>query len=199
MRPLYTIGYATKPVHTFIKQLCAQQIDIVVDVRSVPYSKIFKEFHRETLQGHLKTARIRYLYLGDQLGPRSKENDHYDAEGQVQFDKLQQSELFQQGCERLQKGISMGYRLCMLCACKDPAKCHRSLLIADAITRTPYSIEVQHILHDGTIESQTALEERLCVTNGIEQDLFSSPEVRLRLGYQAQVKAFAYKRPTSGD
>ncbi|MCW9000781.1 MAG: DUF488 domain-containing protein, partial [Kangiellaceae bacterium] len=85
---IFTIGYATKPIDVFIKQLKKYEINVVADVRSVPYSKVFFDYHQENITAHLKKSGIRYVYLGEELGPRSKDDDHYDDSGQVQFDRL---------------------------------------------------------------------------------------------------------------
>ena len=94
MPDLYSIGYATKPVGLFIRQLQQYSIDVVADIRSVPYSKVFHDYHRETISQTLKQNQSRYLYMGEELGPRSKDDRHYDETGQVQFDRLMQSALF---------------------------------------------------------------------------------------------------------
>ncbi len=100
---IYSIGYATKPIDTFIDQLHRHDINIVCDVRSVPFSKRFFDYHQHAIKQHLQDAGIRYLYLGDQLGPRSKDPAHYDCcygGLQVQFDRLISSRAFQQGIKR---------------------------------------------------------------------------------------------------
>jgi len=49
--------------------------------------------------------------------------------------------------------------LCILCSEEDPAKCHRGLLISRELTKL--GIEVRHIRHDGSIESQEHFESRI--------------------------------------
>ncbi len=141
---LYSIGYATKPIATFIEQLKRYDINAVADVRSVPYSATFFDYHQERLEGHLARAGIRYVFLGEELGPRSKDPQHYDSGGQVQFDRLMASPSFQVGIKRLNRGLSKGFRIALMCAEKDPSCCHRSLLIAYALERLE-SASVQHI------------------------------------------------------
>jgi len=135
---IFSIGYATKPIDVFIDQLRRHRINIVCDVRSVPFSKRFFDYHQDAIKRHLQDAGIRYLYLGDQLGPRSKNPDHYEVCGtglQVQFDRLMTSNTFLQGIKRLQHGQRKGFRMALMCAEKDPATCHRSLLIGYALKR----------------------------------------------------------------
>lgn len=195
--PLYTIGYATKPIATFIAQLQQYGINVVADVRSVPYSKVFHEYHKESIAAHLQRHGIRYVYLGDELGPRSKDPSHYDEAGQVQFDRLMQSLLFGQGVERLGKGVDKGFTIAMMCAEKDPAICHRSLLIGyflqrNALGQSANDGKVLHITHDGELEQQADLEQRLCEIHDIKDDLCMSPKERKHLAYTLQLKETSY-------
>ncbi len=194
---LYSIGYATKPISTFIEQLKRYKISAVADVRSVPYSATFYDYHQEKLEGHLTRAGIRYVYLGNELGPRSKDPAHYDSVGQVQFDRLMKSDLFRQGSDRLQQGANKGFSIALMCAEKDPTCCHRSLLIAYALERES-AFTVMHITHDGGLEAQTELELRLTRLQGVEEDLFMSAEDKLSEAYRRHCKLKAYKKPVNG-
>ena len=154
--PLYSIGCATKPLDTFIGQLKRYGINAIADVRSVPYSKAFHDYHREPLAVSLKRQGIYYVYLGEELGPRSKDDQHYDDCGQVQFDRLVASEPYLKGVARLQAGLNKGLAIALMCAEKDPADCHRSLLIGYHLQRSP-GMDLAHINHDGELEMQTAM------------------------------------------
>lgn len=194
---LFTIGYATKPLDIFIQQLKRYQINVIADVRSVPYSKVFHEYHRESIQQHLHSNNIRYVYVGEELGPRSKNPEHYDENDQVQFDRLMQSDLFQQGIERLRNGLNKGYRIALMCAEKDPACCHRSLLIGYYLSHLTHKIaelDVQHISHNGELETQDHLEQRLCEIHELTTDLFMSSQERLHEAYQKQLRDTSYRK-----
>ncbi|MYM62457.1 DUF488 family protein [Pseudomaricurvus sp. HS19] len=195
---LYTIGYATKSVDVFLRQLLQYGISAVADVRSVPFSKAFFDYHQPAIRQHLENAGIRYVYLGDELGPRSKNPDHYDDCGQVQFDRLSQSELFRQGVERLQDGMGKGFHIALMCAEKDAASCHRSLLIGYAMQRQT-GLELQHITHDGELETQQQLEARLPLMHQLEQDLFLSREEALQRAYRMQLQKTSYRKPRDDD
>lgn len=191
---MYTIGYATKPIDRYIAQLHQQHVTVVADVRSVPYSKAFFDYHQEALILHLKNAGIRYVYLGPELGPRSRDAAHYDETRQVQFNRLMQSALYQSGIRRLFEGLEKGFNIAMTCACKDPAICHRSLLLGWSL-RHQYNHELQHILHNGDLETQTCLERRLLEMTGTVPDMFSGEEGALKLAYERQCQACAYRKP----
>ncbi|MBB3048137.1 uncharacterized protein (DUF488 family) [Litorivivens lipolytica] len=193
MAALFSIGYATKPIETFIKQLQAHRIDVVADVRSVPYSKAFHDYHRERLIEHLRQAKIRYVYLGEELGPRSPCDEHYDY-GQVQFERLQRSEPFQRGIKRLLDGLDKGFRIALTCAEKDPAVCHRSLLIAQFLKRE-HNLDIAHIDHEGALESESELARRLLDETGIVPDMLTGEEECLINAWREQSRRFAYRRP----
>ncbi|MEM7294785.1 MAG: DUF488 domain-containing protein [Pseudomonadota bacterium] len=199
MARLFTIGYATKPIETFLAQLSQYGIDVVADVRSVPYSRVFTDYHRENLQAHLRERGIRYVYLGAELGPRSTDSAHYDERGQVQYDRLMASIPFRQGIERLQNGVRKGFTVTLMCAEKDPAVCHRSLLVAchleSAMQCGDSPIDsITHITHDGKVESQGDLRERLVALHGLESDLLRSPDEQLSEAYRLQIARYSYSR-----
>ncbi|UTW44640.1 DUF488 domain-containing protein [bacterium SCSIO 12696] len=198
MAQLYSIGYATKPLDTFLEQLAANRIAAVADVRSVPYSKRFYDYHREALQATLRARGIYYIYMGEELGPRSKDDNHYDNCGQVQFDRLMTSALFQKGIERLQNGLSKGLNIALLCAEKDPAECHRSLLVGYYL-KSRLALEVTHIGHHGELESQAAMEDRLAELHGVKGDLFLSTEQQLHSAWKQQCQRMAYTRPATDE
>lgn len=191
---LYSIGYATKPIGVFLQQLEEYGITAVADVRSVPFSNAFFDYHQGAIAGHLKRASIQYVYLGNELGPRSKDDAHYDEGGQVQFDRLMHAPLFLRGVERLRLGLRRGYRIALMCAEKDPATCHRSLLIGCALQQY-LGLELHHITHDGGLESQQSLLERLPELHQLKEDLFLSREEKLEQAYRLQLKKTSYRRP----
>jgi len=190
---LYSIGYATKAIETFIAQLQQYGINAIADVRSVPYSKAFHDYHKENLAAALKQNNIYYVYLGEELGPRSKDDSHYDEHGQVQFDRVAQSDLYRQGVARLQEGLNKGLTIALMCAEKDPADCHRSLMIGYDLQRR-LNTPVQHITHDGNLEPQRDMELRLRSEHGADNDLFSTEEEQIELACKTQCQLKAYKR-----
>ncbi|WP_272992010.1 DUF488 family protein [Spongiibacter tropicus] len=194
MPELFSIGYATKPLDTFLAQLRQHRIDAIADVRSVPYSKAFHDYPREPLAASLRAAGIHYVYLGDELGPRSKDPAHYDDRGQVQFDRLQTAELFLNGIERVFAGMKKSLRIALMCAEKDPATCHRSLLIGHYLLHQRQQ-PVLHIEHDGVLEDEAALERRLMQIQNIQPDMLTPECACLPLAWQAQCRQHAYRKP----
>lgn len=191
---LFSIGYATKPIETFIQQLKHYQIDVIADVRSVPFSKVFHDYNQDRLKLHLINSGFKYVYLGEELGPRSKDPTHYDSCGQVQFANLMQSELFLTGINRVKTGISKGYKIALMCAEKDPANCHRSTLIAYYLQHQ-LQLNIPHIQHDGRLEQQNELETRLMTLNEVQPDMLTDHEESMKIAYQLQLKKTSYIKP----
>jgi len=194
MPAIHTIGYATKPLDTFLAQLKQHNINAVADVRSVPYSAAFYDYHQEAIKASLEQAGIRYVYLGEELGPRSKNPAHYDSCNQVKFDRLMRSPLFLAGVERVQQGLEKGFNIALMCAEKDPATCHRSLLIAYFLVRNT-DLEVRHIGHEGELEEQPELEQRLIALNQLKPDLLTSESDLLSIAYKQQLRKTSYIKP----
>ena len=86
--PIFTIGYGAREIDVFIAVLQQQRIEYLLDVRSRPYSRYKPDSSRDLLDGHLRRAGIRYLFLGDALGGRPADPTCYDADGKVDYTSL---------------------------------------------------------------------------------------------------------------
>ena len=154
---------------TFIGLLRQTLISAICDVRSNPRSRINPQFNQRALETALREAGIKYVFLGKELGARSKDQNCY-RDGQVQYDLLAQTQLFKQGIERVKKG-SRTFRLALMCAEKEPLDCHRTILVARELAEQ--GLKVKHILADGNIEDHEHAIERLVqrlIPNLIDQN-----------------------------
>jgi uncharacterized protein (DUF488 family) len=173
----------------FMAMLKEHNIDTLCDVRSSPYSRFTPQFNRESLKEDLAKHRILYLYLGAELGPRSSDPSCYEN-GKVQYKRLVEKEIFQQGLDRLRKGINT-YRIALMCAEKDPLTCHRMILICRNLRGE--DILIRHILEDGSLEDNRDTEQRLMKLLKIDPaDLFSSEEEQIQRAYDLQAEKVAY-------
>lgn len=147
--PIYTIGHSNQDVATFMKLLKDNAIQVVVDVRSAPYSRYVPQFNKREIEAAVGAAGLKYVFIGDAIGGKPSDPRYLDANGKVMYDKLAASDTFQQGLDRLTKGLIDGWRIALMCAEEDPLKCHRHLLIANELERKR-NIPVWHIRSDGT-------------------------------------------------
>ncbi len=189
MAELYTIGHSTHTIDRFIELLSIHEITAVCDVRSDPYSKFNPQFNHKTLQTELKRHGIAYVFLGKELGPRSDDPDCY-VKGKVDYNRLSQTELFQEGLRRVRQGMK-SYRIALMCAEKDPVMCHRTILVCRRLRAE--GMRIRHILDDGSIEENDQTIKRLMeLLKLLERDLFHSPEEMIERVYDLQGDRIAF-------
>ena len=70
MEFLYTIGCSTLSQNDFIRNLKVHNINVIADVRSIPYSKITPQFNKEELIKLLRNNRIIYIDFSKEFGAR---------------------------------------------------------------------------------------------------------------------------------
>jgi uncharacterized protein (DUF488 family) len=153
---VYTIGHSAHSTKEFIALLARNGVEVLVDVRSSPYSKFVPQFDREILPPALVAAGLKYLYLGGQLGGRPRKQEHYDAGGHVVYGRMVSDPEFLSGIERLEAGMSR-FRVALMCGEEDPTKCHRRLLVSRVLAERGH--RVLHIRGDGHAQSEEELAE----------------------------------------
>src|SRR5438045_3438188 len=104
MSQLYTIGHSTHCWEHFLSLLLCNRIGAIADVRSSPYSNRFPHFNREALQHSLVDVRVRYVFLGHELGARRSERECY-VNGVADYDRIATTSAFEFGITRLKRGI----------------------------------------------------------------------------------------------
>lgn len=186
---IFTIGHSTHDAEAFLALLRQHRIEAVADVRSSPFSRFNPQFNREVLEQWLKSASIRYVFLGRELGARSEDRSCY-RDGRVQYACLAKTPLFQSGLERVIQGFAR-YRIALMCAEKEPLDCHRTLLVAKALVER--DVPVQHIHADGHLESYGAALDRLLDLTGLpKQDMFHSRDELIAKAVARQEQNIAY-------
>jgi uncharacterized protein (DUF488 family) len=150
---VFTIGHSNHPMGRFIELLRAHAIGLVCDVRSTPYSRLNPQFNREALQAELKKQGIEYLYLGRELGGKPG-GASVPGDDASRLATIAGSKAFGVGLDRLLREAK-GSRVAIMCAEKDPARCHRAHLIC---RHFPRGVLVRHILADGSLLLHTDLD-----------------------------------------
>ena len=137
-RQLFTIGHSNLELARFLSLLSRHGIEAIADVRSQPYSGRNPQFNRDSLERALASHKVIYVFLGDQLGGRM--NDFVPGNGAQRYRWMAQTEKFSSGLNRIRDGVRK-YRLAMMCAERDPLKCHRSILICRHLRDDLYLVE----------------------------------------------------------
>lgn len=70
---LYSIGHGNKDIDKFVNDLKKFKLQVLVDIRSTPYSSNFPDYNQEKLMEKLKENNIEYIFFGDKLGGRPQE------------------------------------------------------------------------------------------------------------------------------
>lgn len=159
MRKIFTVGHSQHNIDYFISMLHTYEINYLIDVRSMPFSKYATEYNKEIVKVSLAESNIKYVFMGENFGARPKNKDLYSAKGYLDFSKMKKSNKFLEGIDSLIKGIDQGNRIALMCTEKEPIECHRAILVANAFFEK--GIEVEHILADNTVQTHRELNKQL--------------------------------------
>ena len=142
-RLVLTIGHSNRPIEAFIDLLASNEVERVVDVRTVPRSRHNPQFNTDALPESLRVAGIGYLHLAGLGGLRkthagSPNGGWHNLSFRGYADHMQSAE-FAASLEQL-TGIAPQERCVLMCAEAVPWRCHRSL-IGDALLVRGFDVE----------------------------------------------------------
>ena len=155
---IYTIGYSGFSINAFIDTLKRHGIRLVIDVRSSPYSSFYPDYNMDTLKATLLKNGIYYRNYADEFGARQNNKALY-AEGYLDFNLHCQSEAFIKGVTKLIDSLAQGYTFALMCAEKEPIRCHRTIMVSRRFFEKGYTII--HILPNGAYTTQQDIEQKL--------------------------------------
>ena len=187
-----TIGHSNHSYDRFVELLRAAGADVVLDIRSVPYSRRVPHFNSKRLPATLARDGIEYRYLGGPLGGRPSDPSLY-RNGHADYERMAQTPGFLQGLEAVES-LERAHRPALMCAERDPLDCHRCLLVARALAER--AVSASHIMADGALVSQQQIEDRLLAQADLpDQDLFATRAERLASAFTRRAGAKAYRQP----
>jgi len=173
-----TIGHSNHAIERFLDLLTKGGVSLLVDVRSVPYSRRFPQFGRERLKKSLAEVGIDYVWQGAALGGKPEAGGSYDT--------LAARPEFGAALDRLTASCDDAMP-CLMCAEKDPLDCHRTVLVSRRLAER--GIAVEHLLADGTTRPHEEIEEALLRKSGGDSDLFEDRGQRLARAYKVRERA----------
>lgn len=154
---IYTIGYSGFNIDAFINTLKRYCVNVLVDVRSNPYSAHYPEYNKEHLERILRINGIFYRNYSKEFGAQQKELTFFSPEGFLDFEAFVKSDVFCEGINKLEKGMQQDYTFALMCAEKNPVNCHRSIMISRVFHEAGHT--VIHLLPDNKTVTQHELEE----------------------------------------
>lgn len=132
---IYSIGYQGAGIANFIKTLKENEIEVLVDVRTIAWSRdrVFKE---RNLKQALKNASVQYYHEVRLGGKEGKRPAGYG----LALDWM--------------TALSEKCRVAFMCLEKDPEKCHRGRWITPDLLNK--GVEVKHLFCDATKREENA-------------------------------------------
>jgi len=131
---IWTIGHSNRSIENFVDLLREHGIEVLVDVRSFPTSKV-EHFKREEMEVWLPKHGVEYVWLGKELGG-------YRRGG---YKRHMKTESFKEGLRKLLE-IATQKRACIMCMEKNPKYCHRRFISAQLEKK---DVRVVHIISKG--------------------------------------------------
>ena len=128
---IYTAGHSNRSLSELVAVLAGGAIQELVDVRAHPGSRRNPQFNQEPLRAALSDAGICYRWAGKALGGMRKAtpgSSHCALPASMQgYAEHMCSEAFRDTVQQLRQRAENA-RVCLMCAERDPADCHRSLI-----------------------------------------------------------------------
>jgi len=121
---IFSCGHSNLPIENFCIELVNRKINVLVDVRTKPYSRWNPQFNRQILEHSLNLLDIVYVWKGQNLGG------------------LGENVAFDENIKWLADLAKTGQRVVVLCSEKAYWKCHRHIVIEPELLK--YEVEMEH-------------------------------------------------------
>ena len=152
---IHTIGHSTRTIPEFVELLRVGQVDMVVDIRTVPRSRTNPQFNLDTLPGALAGWQIGHLYLAELGGLRGKSrtvppeiNGYWTNQSFHNYADYAFSDAFRLGLSRL---LELGRNRNCAIMCSEAVwwRCHRRI-VADYLLHA--GVAVFHLMGPARVE-----------------------------------------------
>lgn len=157
MNNIYSIGYGSRDINSFVLLLKKHEISTLVDIRSMPASRLKPDYNKKRFAQKLLLEGIEYIFLGDALGGKPKNQDLY-TNGIVDYDKVELDSQYKSGILELIKQATMR-TVCIMCAELKPIDCHRMNLVGETLHKQ--GVTVLHINERGEVDPHPENKNRL--------------------------------------
>jgi len=128
---IFTIGYEATTMDAFVAALAGAGVERVIDVRALPLSRR-PGFSKTPLRGALGEAGMDYVHLRalgtPAAGREAARKGRHDDLRRIYEGQLELPEAIAQGAQMLE--LAREKPSALLCFERDPAGCHRTLLLA---------------------------------------------------------------------
>lgn len=150
---IYTIGHSNHTMEHLVSILKTHHIEMLIDIRTRPYSSYVPHFNRPDLEKAVINQGIGYVFMGEKLGGYPKDADCYvqDINGKrtPNYNVMAGKDWFREGLDAV-IAVSKGKRVVLMCSEEDPNRCHRHHLLSKSLAER--GIRVIHIRGDASLE-----------------------------------------------
>ena len=144
-RQLFTVGYEGTTIDTFIADLLANNIDCILDVRALAFSRK-PGFSKTRLAQRLKRADIQYIHLAELGTPkdmREKLKSTYDYSSF--FKKMATYLATKKDAIEVAYNHVTNSTCCLMCFERLAAQCHRKIVARKIKARDGNDLQIKHI------------------------------------------------------
>ncbi len=133
---LFTLGHSNLPRERFVEILHKHRIEIVIDVRSQPYSRFNDQFDRPSLARAVQASGMAYTWGGRHLGGRNTLSI--------------KSKKFIEKMQRVME-LAEDQNVALVCSEADPKTCHRAMKLTAWVHVDYPDMTALHIMKDGSL------------------------------------------------
>jgi uncharacterized protein (DUF488 family) len=144
-RQLFTAGYEGTTIHTFVATLQANNVDCVLDVRAVPFSRK-PGFSKTALSRNLESANIRYIHFPD-LGTPKTLREKLKSTGEYEDFFETMDEYLADKTDAIDSAYEYvnQHTCCLMCFEHLADECHRYIVAKKIKIRDGNGLQVKHI------------------------------------------------------
>lgn len=155
---IFTIGHSTRTIAELVGLLRQVEVDMLVDVRSIPRSRAMPQFNIDTLPAALAAEGIGYRHLialgGRRHHPKGappSTNTFWREMAFRNYADYAMSAEFRVGLDEL-LALARAYRCAIMCAEAVWWRCHRRIIADYLLAR---GVPVEHIMGPGKVTPAT--------------------------------------------
>jgi uncharacterized protein (DUF488 family) len=148
---VYTVGHSTRTQKQLIELLQHYGVDVLLDIRSIPYSRYNPQFNTNNMTQGMESAGIAYEHV-ESLGGKKPPRDVIQrarscSERSHGFAEYMKTDEFSEGLQHV-IDLAGEHTVALMCAEADPSHCHR-FWVADALIGR--DVDVQHLVNIGDV------------------------------------------------
>lgn len=132
---ILTLGHSNRSIGEFINKLKNNNVVVLIDARTKPYSRYCPHFNKNALCRALTAENIQYLWRGKNLGGKGV------------------NEGYEEAIDELVKMARDEIQICVMCSEGDYTKCHRYLILTPSLQER--GLSVIHIEYENDTRKQT--------------------------------------------